>query len=831
MKRGLRVRSDRKSIFRSLFAPLFILMILQALIFYFAAVYGGIEESLSRNASEVLVERLYSRTYELETQLHNNWTDLDACTDALDRLYADYEAAHGARPLTQDPALQIGFLQNASTLLIDTLRQNEVNGIFLILNDRAQQTDVAATGPEEKYGLCIRDMDQDSNYDGTEDLLLERAPSSLIDSLDCSLDSWWEAKFTFASPAAGDFYYRPLNAAFSYPGVKERDLMYCSDMHRLSGSDPAVVSCSLPLLSDDGYPYGVIGVELSAKYLSSLLPSRELNESDKSCYVLAMQETGSDTCDPLVGSGVLYNRCFEGGDPISLASENKTGGFDVTGRGGVVLYGEAAQLDVYNNNSPFESRWPVLLAFVERDTLFAYVDRVKLTLMIVSVISLLIGVLGIFLESRRFAAPITALAKRVRGMEAKPDFQLDRLGITEIDQLVDAIEELNRNVGRGSARTEFFSRMSHDMRTPMNAIIGFSSPALLENASEAVKDDYLEKIQASGRYLLGLINEVLDMTKIESNKTELHTVPVQAYSLFDTTVPIIEKLAQSKHIAFTVENSIPANAYVEADVQHLNQIVMNLLSNAVKFTPEGGAVILKTDFAPDGAGEGRALCRMIVSDNGIGMSEAFMKNLYKPFEQENSRREGTGLGLSIAQKLVALMGGTIRCECKQHYGTTFTVSVPLPLTDAPASGPAPSRQAARERRAAGSVALRGKRVLVCEDNAINLMIVQNLLTKWGVLVEAAENGKIGVELFASSDKGRFDAILMDVQMPVMDGLAAAKAIRALRRPDAQTIPIIAMTANAFAEDERASQAAGMNAHLAKPVDPDLFFDTLCRYIG
>lgn len=574
-----------------------------------------------------------------------------------------------------------------------------------------------------------------------------------------------------------------------------------------------------------GYPYGVLGVEISNKHLASLLPNQELNEADKCCYVLAMQYGDSPNCVPLMGTGALYQRCFAGNEPISLASTNVSGGIDVTGLGGVALSGNVSYLDVYNNNSPFEGRRIVLAAFVESGTLFSYIERVKLTLMVVTLVSLLLGVGGILLVSRRFASPITALSRRVRGMETQPDFQLERLGITEIDQLVDAIEELNRNVGRGSARTEFFSRMSHDMRTPMNAIISFSSPELLEGASPAVKDDYLQKIHTSGQYLLALINEVLDMTKIESNKIELHKTSVQVGNLFDMTIPIIEKLAQKREIHFIVSTDAAPQSHVIADVQHLNQIVMNLLSNAVKFTPEGGIVKLDVSLTDDPDNAGVARFCVTVSDNGIGMSEEFLHRLYIPFEQENSCGEGTGLGLTIARRLVELMDGTINCQSSKGHGTVFTVSLPL-QKDVGGQEPTSHLQ-----RVMDPHALQGKRILVCEDNHVNMLIIRRLLEKWGIDVTCTENGKLGLDAFSASPEGFFDAILMDVRMPVMDGLAAAQAIRALPRGDAGRIPIIAMTANAFEADEQASRAAGMNLHLAKPVEPDVVFAALSKYLN
>ena len=793
-------------------------MILQSVIFYAATVYGGVADSLSQNAADILDGRLRGRVGELETLFNGRWTELDDCVAALNGLYSQYEDAHGDRPLAEDPELQISFLRDSADSLIDTLRFSEANGVFLIVNDsRLRQANI---GEEHRYGLCIRDMDQSSNYSGTEDLLLERGPSSLVDSLNCSLDSWWEARYSFLDRQQGDYYYEPVDAAWNAPKAKGKDLAYLSFVHQLSGSDPEVLSYSIPLTADDGYPYAVLGTELSVKYLASLLPSRELSsEADSCCYILAMQTDAPSQYRSAVSSGVLFSRCFNADSVIALPEKNETGGYDLAGRDGSALYVRTAELDVYNNNNPFSARRLVLLAVVETEDLFSYVAKIKTTLLLMSLLSLMLGMLGLTLVSRRFAAPITALAEKVRGMDAtRADPSLGRLGITEIDQLVDSIEELNRNVSRNSARTEFFSRMSHDMRTPMNAIISFSSEELLENADEAVKDDYLGKIHASGIYLLGLINEVLDMTKIEQNKTELHIAPVAAARLFDTTVPVIEKLAQKKALSFTYDIRLPEGLRVMADEQHINQVVMNLLSNAVKFTPEGGRVVMEAGMEGEGA---LRLCRITVADTGVGMSPEFLARLYSPFAQENSGGEGTGLGLSIAKKLVELMDGTIDCQSRQGEGTTFTVTLPLAVTERVV------HKAAAER---DMPSLKGKRILLCEDNSINSLIVVNLLQRVGMTADVAENGRLGVERFSQAEKGTYSAILMDIRMPVMDGLTATRAIRALDREDAADIPIIAMTADAFAEDAATSLAAGMNEHLSKPVESQKLYDALKRHI-
>ncbi|MDD2956526.1 MAG: ATP-binding protein [Oscillospiraceae bacterium] len=363
------------------------------------------------------------------------------------------------------------------------------------------------------------------------------------------------------------------------------------------------------------------------------------------------------------------------------------------------------------------------------------------------------------------------------------------------------------------------------MRTPMNAIIGFSSPEMLESADLAQMRDYMGKIHASGSYLLTLINEVLDMTKIESQRMELHEAPVTLREVLSDILPIIEEIADKKDVCFQLEAD-ETDDRIYADRSPLSQILMNLLSNAVKFTESGGFVRLAVSrIARDADSVAYQIC---VQDNGCGMSEEFQQRMYEPFSQESSSRGGTGLGLAIASQMVELMGGTMSCESRQGAGTTFTIRIAFRSAAAAAVTPALPEGSSPE---ADPVDLAGRQILLCEDHPLNAQIAKILLERRGISVETACDGAQGVRLFELSQPGFFDLILMDIRMPEMNGLEAAKAIRALNRPDARNIPIIAMTANAFAEDIAQSQRAGMNAHLSKPIDPKLLYTTLEKYLA
>lgn len=386
-----------------------------------------------------------------------------------------------------------------------------------------------------------------------------------------------------------------------------------------------------------------------------------------------------------------------------------------------------------------------------------------------------------------------------------------------LQSAVDAAVEANH------AKSDFLSRMSHDMRTPLNAVLSFSDYEMMKGVSEDQLKVYLEKIHASGEYLLGIINDVLDVSKIEQEKMVLHPTPYSLDEFVENINTVIGSLCKEKRIEFLIDVSEAPNRWIKVDKIRFNQIFINLLSNAVKFTPGEG----KIEFIVKPYSEVRTAglqMQFEVRDNGIGMSPEFLPKAFESFAQEyhedvSERTQGTGLGLTIVKEIITLMGGTISVESTQGKGTSFTVILPLLYTEPPA---------AAENFSDTENSLEGKRILLCEDNELNTEITVTLLEKQGCIVECAENGEQGLEMFQSSKEGYYDAVLMDIRMPVMNGLEATKAIRNSGHSDAAKIPIIAMTADAFSEDEQISSEAGMNAHLSKPVEPEKVFETLKR---
>ena len=393
----------------------------------------------------------------------------------------------------------------------------------------------------------------------------------------------------------------------------------------------------------------------------------------------------------------------------------------------------------------------------------------------------------------------------------------------QITVLQEALVEAER---ANTAKSEFVSRISHDIRTPISIISSMTRFAQQDAGDRKKLDDDLRKIEASNVFLLSLINDVLDISKIDSGKIELHPSLYLFADYISNIRNMFEPLCSQKHITLTIDRDYETKAIL-IDQTRLNQITLNLISNAVKYTPEGGTVTFSARNTDKE--NGKTECTICVKDTGIGMSEKFQKVMFEPFSQEydNPGRDktimGTGLGLSIVKKIVDLMGGTITVESVLGKGTG--ISVMIPAETAVSILQSRSDGTAEEKKAG----LFSGTVLLAEDNILNTEIAERILESIGLSVVHAENGKAAVELFTSSAPGTFAAVLMDIQMPVMNGYEAAEQIRALCRRDAGTVPIIAMTADAFSAAIEHSRAVGMNDYVTKPIDPEMLRRALEKY--
>ena len=359
------------------------------------------------------------------------------------------------------------------------------------------------------------------------------------------------------------------------------------------------------------------------------------------------------------------------------------------------------------------------------------------------------------------------------------------------------------------AKTFFLSNMSHDIRTPLNAIIGYATLANRDGVTAEEKSGFIDKIEKASRQLLDIVNDVLDMSRIESGKIDLEPTRVNLENCVQEAHDLVRVQLETKKIDLAVSCDV-SHKWVLCDKVMLDRALVNLLCYAGKFTKENGSVsLLLRELA---AGDGTGSYEIRIKDTGIGMSPEFAERLFTPFERERtstvSRIQGTGLGLAITKSIVDMMGGEITVQTEKGKGTEFTITVDFPLAE-------PEEEISSGEEV---ISFEGMRALLVEDNMINMEIAQMLLEQAGFLIETAENGKIALEMTAASEQGYYDVILMDVQMPVMDGYMATQAIRALPDSGLAGIPIIAMTANAFQEDIKKAEEVGMNGHIAKPLD-------------
>ena len=426
----------------------------------------------------------------------------------------------------------------------------------------------------------------------------------------------------------------------------------------------------------------------------------------------------------------------------------------------------------------------------------------------IAVAAVLLTILKLLQKARKAEAAAKKAANDTQELNAK------------LQVAVEKAESANR------AKSTFLFNMSHDIRTPMNAIIGYADLASRHLDDPAKLEKYMENIQVCGQNLLMLLNNVLDLARIENDKTEMEYSVSDVEKDFRNCIAMFRNQADSKGQTLTVTTQLQY-PYIYVDIPHLTEVCTNLVSNAVKYTGAGGTIRCDVTQKP---GEKESWCNMVitVADNGIGMSQEFQKHIFEPFERERtstvSKVEGSGIGMGIVKKLVGLMGGTVEVESRIGVGSTFTVTIPCRIASQEET------QAKRETTPSDEKSLCGVKILLTEDNDLNAEIATELLREEGCTVDRAKDGVECVDMLEKAANGTYQLIFMDIQMPVMNGYDAAKKIRRMDDPQKADIPIIAMTANAFSEDKQAALDAGMNDHVAKPINMNILVPTIQKYL-
>ena len=481
-----------------------------------------------------------------------------------------------------------------------------------------------------------------------------------------------------------------------------------------------------------------------------------------------------------------------------------------------------------------------LLTYLVRESLISdQFEEISQSIIVRSVIQSALTILAVLIvfviitiETKKNTEYRLNIEKNEAELKVKNDEIQHRIHLQEqlenqsraLSDALNAAEEANK------AKTVFLSNMSHEIRTPMNAIIGLDNIALNDPETPEKTKDYLAKIGASADHLLDLINDILDMSRIESGKIVLSNEKFSLFKLLESINTMFYGQCEENHIRYNCNISEDINEYYIGDNMKIRQILINILGNAVKFTKEGGyvelSVIKKASYG------NKTTIEFTVKDNGIGMSREFIPHIFDAFAQEdnsNTNKYGSsGLGLAITKNIVELMNGTIDVESEKGKGSAFTVT--LTLDNAESMETDNNKDELSGNEAPDYSSLKDRRVLLAEDVAINTEIMMMILDSQGIKAEHAENGKVAFKMYTEHPEGYYDAILMDIRMPEMDGLEATAAIRNLDRKDSKTIPIIALSANAFDEDVQRSLQAGLNAHLTKPVQPEDLFNTLINLI-
>lgn len=837
--------------------PMIALTLLQIFIFLVVLALTGGFSHIRSFSYNIIFEKTENRKGYVESMMNQKTAIVYETAGEINALFEEMLQTEGRNPseLKTDKELNKRLLNQCSDKLISLLRRDMVNDAYLIL-DSGTLYDV---GEQHFFsGMYLRDTDVEENsISDNGDIFMEVGNSAVARTHGLPLDSGWTLCLDVSDAERADFVFCPMETYTAYAGTPLYNLGYWSALSSVSDNREGSVKYSLPLVTEAGEVYGVLGIGLLSKTIGQSIPANDFS-GGSACYILSADMDGSGHYVPMLHTGSAYGRLVKNGTVLSEDAPVGHNLYDFSVAGETSCLGSIQKISLYRSGSPYRNHHWVLISVADREQSLSIYTALMKTMLVSLVVTLCLCIVFAAAISQGIHLPVKRIVKELEE-SGQGQVQFSSSGIEEMDVLARAITDLQKQVEKlkddeytaklleanealqeayaaatsaNLAKTDFLSRMSHDIRTPMNAIIGMTTIAKNNLGDREKLSGCLNKISMSSHYLLGLINEVLDMSKIEAGKFTLTMENVNLLRLTENLLEMIGPSVREKRHELVVEIGKVEHENVSCDSVRLQQIFMNMMSNAVKYTPPGGRIRFALSEKPSER-EHVGCYEFVFEDNGRGMSPAFQEKLFEPFEREEdvrvNKEQGTGLGMSITLNIVRLMDGDIQVESEPNRGSRFTVTVFLPFADVQA-GEKLGEQGFCAEEALQGERFAGHRILVAEDNELNREIAAEIFAMAGLSVEMAENGREAVEKFKASAPGEFEMIFMDIQMPEMNGYEAAGEIRALPREDAESIPIVAMTANAFAEDIRDARAAGMNDHVAKPLELDKLFGTMARYL-
>lgn len=842
--------------------PMMILALVQILAIWILLLFSGVFSYLKRNSYDLLYEKTGNRKNYIENVFNQKTSLVYETANEVNKTVEEILENEGLTidAVKNDREFNKLLLSSCSDKLISLIRQDLVNDSFIILESGSLYD---KTGRKLRTGLYFRDTDvNESSMSDNKDIFMEMGISKAAKDLGLTLDYDWSLYIDVTDEESGnyDFYYNPINSYAANANKPLYSLGFWSGLSGISNSHKGSIKYTLPLVID-GKVYGVIGIGLMEKTIQQNIPDADFS-NDSACYVLALDEDGDGIYEQQLHQGYSYDRLIGGNKSFRTDKEIEHGLYEFSFEGFPDSIGSVMDLNLYKSGSPYRNqRWALISVADKEINLKMYYSIIR-TIRVSMLTSLMISIIVAALISRRFSRPVKKMVWALNKSNRECSMvEFNSSGISEIDILADAIKkqqiyikeytsklkddeyteklvEANETLKAAYAsakqanlaKTDFLSRMSHDIRTPMNAVIGMTRIARNNIDNRKKLEDCFDKITVSSNYLLSLINEVLDMSKIEGGKFVLSKDKVNILKLLDNLIEMTKPALKDKghELKVSINNIMHEN--ILGDALRIQQVFMNILSNAIKYTPEGGH--LSVSASEKDIGQKKIGCyEFIFTDDGKGMAPEFIEKVFSPFEREEDERvnkeQGTGLGMTIAYNIVKMMDGDIKVESKVNKGSKFTVTLLLTIDEDMKEDESSSVE---EIQSFDESDFEGCKVLLVDDNELNREIAVELLEMAKLEVDIAWNGQEAVEKFETSEVGCYDFILMDVQMPIMNGYDATRTIRSLSRQDAGVIPIIAMTANAFAEDVMDAKNAGMNAHIAKPLDVGKVFETLSKVL-